>query len=279
LLRLLRGLISYKGWERKKEKEFLNQKQRNLLRLLRGLISYKPSDMDIDSFIDELENTLGCSDGYMKCLEEVKNLKDEIKELKKPSDMSKTTYNVFFFSYDDEGLEFFDDVWSLLESGCRKEDTHVFVDPLGKLTKEEIEENEDGELEEARETSMNGLDYIKLENKHLKTDAKYAKMGGEWTIAELKELVIDLQKREQEYIDVNHSYKEENKKLKEDNLRYVNLPVMTQQQMNLTIDLQKREQEYIDVNHSYKEENKKLKEELDQLKIDLRKEVDFPPFD
>jgi hypothetical protein len=89
--------------------------------------------------------------------------------------MSLTTYNVFFFSYDDEGIEFFDDVWSLLESGCRKEDTHVFVDPLGKLTKEEIEEDEDGELEEVRENSMNGIDYIKRENKRLKTEAEDAK--------------------------------------------------------------------------------------------------------
>ena len=40
-------------------------------------------DMDIDTFIDELEIVCGCPDtGYIKCLEKVKELKKEIEDWK-----------------------------------------------------------------------------------------------------------------------------------------------------------------------------------------------------
>ena len=77
-----------------------------------------------------------------------------------------TTY---FFSHDEDGLNFFDDVFSLRRNTPRIEDCYVYVGEDG-LKCEKFAYDQD-EWQEYRDESVNALDWIEKENEKLKKQA------------------------------------------------------------------------------------------------------------
>ena len=77
----------------------------------------------------------------------------------------------YFFSHDEDGLNFFDNVYSLIRNTPRMEDCYVYVADAVVPIGDEIDRDE---WEEHREDSMNALDWIEKENEKLKKQPGYA---------------------------------------------------------------------------------------------------------
>ena len=93
-----------------------------------------------------------------------------------------TTY---FFSHDEDGLNFFDDVYSLVKNTPRMEDCYVYVGKDGlKCEKFDYEWDE---WSEYRDESMNALDWIEKENEELKKDNEDYLQEKDHEIDELKQ--------------------------------------------------------------------------------------------